>query len=252
MLYIHLEIKRAEVKRKETKPLYLQMKEYLLNQIKKMKPGHNRLEPENLLSKKLEMSRETVRKAMSLLIREGVITRWHGKGNFGHPAVSNLIMRVDMNSDFRRILRNAGYTVRTERSEPFLKKPSPQMLNRIPEAESKEILGYELRFLAGSKLAIHVNVELFNKYVKSKPESGVYPEIITDSLKKYCDVDSAYSTAWQRAGISQEISKKFEIPPETALLIWDEIYYDLNDYKIGYVEVHFNPEIMDLSMKLSF
>lgn len=240
------------MKRKDTKPLYLQMKEYLLDQIEKMNPGDNQLEPENLLSNKLGMSRETVRKAMSVLIREGVITRWHGKGNYGHPAVSNLVMRVDMNSDFRRILKNAGYTVKTERSESTLRLPSDQMLNRIPEAAEKEILSYELRFLADSKLAIHVSVELINKYVKCEPEKGVYSEIITDSLKKYCDVDSAYSTAWQRAGVSSEISSKFGIPPETPLLIWDEIYYDLNDYKIGYVEIHFNPEIMDLSMKLSF
>ena len=156
------------MKRKDTKPLYLQMKEYLLDQIEKMNPGDNQLEPENLLSNKLGMSRETVRKAMSVLIREGVITRWHGKGNYGHPAVSNLVMRVDMNSDFRRILKNAGYTVKTERSESTLRLPSDQMLNRIPEAAEKEILSYELRFLADSKLAIHVSVELINKYVKPR------------------------------------------------------------------------------------
>jgi len=240
------------MKRKDTKPLYLQMKEYLLDRIQQMDPGENQLEPENLLSKKLGMSRETVRKAMSILIQEGVITRWHGKGNFGHPAVSNLVMRVDVNSDFRRILRNAGYKVKTIRSETILKQPSKQMLNRLPEAESEDILGYELRFFADRRLAIHVNVELRNKYVNYKPESGIYSEIIIDSLKKYCNVDSAYSTAWQRAGISPKISSKFGINSNTPMLIWDEIYYDLNDYKIGYVEIHFNPEIMDLSMKLSF
>jgi len=240
------------MKRKYIKPLYIQMKEYLLGQIQEMKPGKNQLEPENLLSKKLGMSRETVRKAMSILIQEGVITRWHGKGNFGHPAVSNLVMRVDENSDFRRILRNAGYKVKTIRSKTTLKQPSKQMLNRLPEAETENILAYELQFFADSRLAIHVNVELRNKYVKSEPESGIYSEIITDALKKYCDVDSAYSTAWQRAGISPKISSEFGIDSNTPLLIWDEIYYDLNDYKIGYVEIHFNPEIMDLSMKLSF
>ncbi|MDA3939171.1 MAG: GntR family transcriptional regulator [Spirochaetia bacterium] len=240
------------MKRKDIKPLYLQMKEYLLNQIQKMDPGINQLEPENLLSKKLGMSRETVRKAMSVLIQEGVITRWHGKGNFGHPSVSNLIMRVDVNSDFRRLLRNAGYTVKTERSESELKSPSKELLNRIPEALHEEILFYELLFFADTRLAIHVNVELFNKYVTCKPESGIYTEVITDELKKYCDVDSAYSTAWQRAGISPDISSKFGIHKDTPLLIWDEIYHDLNDYKFGYVEIHFNPEIMDISMKLNF
>ena len=240
------------MQRKDTKPLYLQMKEYLLGQIQQMNPGENQLEPENRLSKKLGMSRETVRKAMSLLIQEGVITRWHGKGNFGHPAVSNLVMRVDENSDFRRLLRNAGYIVKTERSESILQSPSKELLRRIPEAADEEILSYELQFFADEKLAIHVNVELFNKFVKCKPESGVYTELITDELKKYCDVASAYSTAWQRAGISPEISSRFGINKETPILIWDEIYHDLNDYKIGYVEIYFNPEIMDLSMKLSF
>jgi len=240
------------MQRKNTKPLYLQMKEYLLGQIQQMDPGNNQLEPENNLSKKLSMSRETVRKAMSILIQEGVITRWHGKGNFGHPAVSNLVMRVDINSDFRRILRNAGYKVKTVRSESSRKEASAQMLHRIPEAASEDILSYELQFFADDRVAILVRVELLNKYIRSKPEKGIYSEIITDSLKKYCNVDSAYSTAWQRAGIAPEISEKFGIEINTPLLIWDEIYYDLSDYKIGYVEIFFNPEIMDLSMKLSF
>ncbi len=239
------------MKRKDTKPLYMQMKEYLLGQIQKMIPGKNQLDPEKLLSKKFGMSRETVRKAMSILIQEGVITRWHGKGNFGHPAITNLVMRVDENSDFRRILRNAGYKVKTTRSQSRLKKPSKQMLNRFPEAKTEDVLAYELQFFADSRLAIHVSVELRNKYVKYKPESGIYSEIIIDALKKYFDVDSAYSTAWQRAGLSPEISSQFDIDPNTPLLIWDEVYYDIHDYKIGYVEIHFNPEIMDLSMKLS-
>jgi GntR family transcriptional regulator len=240
------------MKRKDTKPLYLQMKEYLIEKINKMDSGSNQLEPENLLSRNLGMSRETVRKAMSILIQEGVITRWHGKGNFGHPAVSNLTMRIDINSDFRRLLRNVGYRVKTVRSEPQLSKPGPQMLKRLPELEDEQVLNYQLQFFADDKLAIHVNAELLNKYVKFRPESGIYTDLITDELKKYCDVDSAYSTVWQRAGISQKISSKFGIDPKTPLLIWDEIYYDLFDTKIGYVEILFNPEIMDLSMKLNF
>ena len=228
------------------------MQEYLLKQIQKMNPGDNQLEPENLLSSKLSMSRETVRKAMSNLIREGVITKWHGKGNFGHPAVSNLVMRMDMNSDFRRLLRNAGHNVKTVRSEPILSTPSVHMLHRVPESKGEEILTYKLNFYADEKLAILANVELFNRFVKSKPESGEYTEILFDSLKQYCNIDSSYSTAWQKAGICPEISRKFQIPDNTPLLMWDELYYDLNDYKIGYVEIYFNPEIMDLSMKLTF
>ncbi len=217
-----------------------------------MQPGDNQLEPENLLSSKLATSRETVRKAMSVLIREGVITRWHGKGNFGHPAVTNLPMRIDVNSDFRRLLRNAGYKVKTLRSEPVITTPSAEMLHRMPESDNEKILAYKLEFYADNDPAIHVRVELLYKHVISLPEKGEYTEVLTESLSKICGVNSIYSTAWQRAGLSPEIASRFALPENTPLLIWDEVYYDLYDFKIGYVEIHFNPKIMDISMKLSY
>jgi len=240
------------MKRQPEPPRYVKVKEYLLEKIKKMTPGDTKLEPENLLTAKLGISRETIRKAMGLLIQEGIITRWHGKGNFGHPSVCTLSMRIDINSDFRRLLRNAGYRVKTIRSKPVPSKPSPQMLKRIPEAAGEKTIAYNLVFHADDRPAILVNVELLEKHVARYPESGEYKENIIDALKEYCNVDYAYPTAWQRAGIIPDTAVLFKIPEDTPLLIWDEVYHDLLDFKIGYSEIIFNPEIMDISMKLSF
>jgi len=233
-------------------PLYLRAKEYLLDQIRLMKPGENQLEPENLLTAKLGMSRETVRKAMSTLIQEGSITRKHGKGNFGHPAVTNLPMRIDINSDFRRILTSHGYSVRSIRSEARIALPSAGMLRRIPEASGSSVVAFELNIYADGRQAVYGEVELLKNIVVSIPPSGEYEENIDVFLKEHCTTESNHTTAWLMAENNSERARGFGLDESTALVCWEEIYYNLYDQKMGYVKVHFNPDLMDLSLLLKF
>ena len=64
--------------------------DYLRGQIAQMSAGHNRLEPEEELTRRLGVSRATVREATQALVQEGYVTRRHGKGNFAHPSVASL------------------------------------------------------------------------------------------------------------------------------------------------------------------
>jgi GntR family transcriptional regulator len=233
-------------------PLYLQAKEYLLDQISRMKPGENQLEPENLLTAKLGMSRETIRKAMSTLIQEGIITRKHGKGNFGHPAVTNLPMRIDVNSDFRRMLNSLGHSVRSTRSKAVIMPASPGMLRRMPEAAGSMVVCFDLDFYADGMLAIHGRVELLRDIVLTMPEPGDYEDNMNDFFREHCTTESNHTTAWllaENAGLSGNI---FGLSRSTALLCWEEIYYSVYDQKMGYIKIHFNPAVMDLSLLLKF
>jgi GntR family transcriptional regulator len=236
----------------EKKPLYIIAKEYMLKKIKQMIPGNNQLEPEHQLTAKLNMSRETIRKAMSTLIQDGIVTRWHGKGNFGHPEVTNLPMRMDINSDFRRLLKNAGYKVDTWRTESSITAPTADLLKRIPEAMDKEVVEFGQSFFANGQLAIQCRVELLREYVTEIPEEGYYTENINDFLMQHCNRETSYTIAWLNAGLNSEISEKFGLPPMTPLLVWEEIYYDIFDFKLGYVKIYFHPETMDLSLLLNF
>ncbi len=239
-------------KSRDDAPLYLQAKEYLLKRIRAMKPGDNRLEPENLLSEKLGMSRETVRKAMGSLMEEGSITRKHGKGNFGHPAVTNLTMRFDLNSDFKRLLGSRGYAVRSFRSAPRPAAPSPGMLARMEEARGARVLAFELDFTADGEHAIRGRVELLEAFVVSAPEPGEYFENMGGMIKDHCANESNHTTAWLMAENDAESAALFGLPANAPLLCWEEIYYNLYDEKMGYVKIWFNPKIMDLSILLSF
>ena len=236
----------------DSQPLYLQAKEYLLGQIRTLKAGFNQLEPENTLTDKLGMSRETVRKAMSSLIQDGIITRWHGKGNFGHPSVTNMPMRIDLNSDFRRILSEAGYHVRMHRSSALLKSPSSQMLHRMPEAKDQDVISYRLDYFADEQLAVVCEVELLSSIVRKIPESGDFSDSMNDFLIEHCDFDSNHTTAWLLADQNEEVCIRFSLPALTPLQCWEEIYYNLYDQKMGYVKVFFNPSRMDLSLLLRF
>lgn len=237
---------------KNETPLYLQAKDYLLGIIHRMEGGANQLEGENLLAVKLGMSRETIRKAMTTLIQEGVITRKHGKGNYGHPSLTNLNMRIDLNSDFRRILTSRGYSVRSFRSGGVVAKPSVEMIKRMPEAEGSSVVAFDLDLLADGRPAIHGSVQLLRDIVTTIPQAGEYEENINMFLKDHCRTGSNHTTAWLLAENNAGMAGHFSLDPGTALLCWEEIYYDLADRKMGYVKIYFNPEIMDLSLLLKF
>lgn len=234
-------------------PLYLQAKEYLRKEIESMQPGENILESEPLLAKKLQMSRETVRKAISELSKEGLISRWHGKGNFGHPAVSKLSMRYDLNSNFRLLLEQAGHTVISTRSAwEEITTPPPALQKRITHPSEERFIRFRQLFSADGKLAILSIVHINKKYLVQFPEEGVYEENINSFLQTHCTMKSEYVISWPKAEIQEEIATMFGVPSNTPLLSWEEAYYNIFDECMGLIEVYFNPDIMDLSMLLHF
>ncbi len=234
------------------KALYLQVKDYLLEKIKIMEPRNNQLEPENLLASKLKVSRQTIRQAMSDLIREGVISRWHGKGNYGHPNVMNLSMRIDQKSDFKLFLEERGYTVKMILTDSERTDSSWAMQKRIPEAGGKKIVSFEKYYYADNELAVHCKYEFFEEYLKNPIIGEIVEGDFNYFLKKYCTIDSTYTLAWMRAGQNNEIAQKFVIDQGTSFLIWDEVFFNHLDQKIFFVEVYFNPKIMDLSFNCTF
>lgn len=235
------------MERNKEKALYLQVKDYLLKKIKTMEPMENQLEPENLLAAKLKVSRQTIRQAMSDLIREGVISRWHGKGNYGHPNVMNLKMRIDQKSDFKKFLELSGYSVKMVLTDSEQTQASWGMLKRIPEARDKDIITFEKYYYADNNIAVHCRYEIFEEYLKTPVKSGITRGTFADFLKEYSNVDSTYTLAWLRAGQNTEIARKFVIDQGSSMVIWDEVFFDHRDQKIFFVEVYFNPQIMDLS-----
>ena len=66
-----------------TKPIYVQIQEYLAEQILSGRlPPESRISSERDLSDELEVSRMTIRKAITELVNEGLLDRRHGSGTY--------------------------------------------------------------------------------------------------------------------------------------------------------------------------
>jgi GntR family transcriptional regulator len=237
---------------KTAAPLHVRTKKYLEKTIRTLAPGNNKLESEPTLTKKLGISRGTVRKALAELYREGLISQWHGKGNYGHPTVAALPMRFDVNSNFRLLLEQSGHTVKTTRSKWVDTMGNEEMEQRIPNALNTAYIMFDQEFLADNHLAIHTTVWIDKAYLVSYPKAGIYQRNIGDFFKKHCTMKSQYVISWQKATCSKEVTSLFGLPEDTPLLEWQEAYYNILDQCMGFIKVYFNPTIMDLSMLLHF
>ncbi len=229
-------------------PLYVRIRNELLKKIKKMSPGNNRLETEKVLAETFGTTRATVREAMNSLISDGLITRWQGKGNFGHPSAANLAMRFDITSDFRHLLRDLKSRVTVRQKNIRISEPSPEMLRRMPEAGDERVVVFDWMYESGKSPVIHCRVEVLRRLMGELPEPAKGAPKLADYLKQYCGVDITGTTTWLRAGLSREAADLFGIGADVPMLVWDEIFYDLYDRKICFNTIHFHPEKIDLSM----
>lgn len=229
-------------------PLYQKIKEELRAIISSMDPEKNRLETETELARKFKTTRVTIREGMNALINEGLITRWQGKGNFGHPSAANLPMRFDITSDFRKLVGELGKktTLRHENIERAL--PSKRMVTRIPEASVSEVIGFDWIYCSGGKPVINCRVEVLDRFFKGEPKKAKGTPKLAEYLETYCDLKITNTTTWLKADTAPPIAELFGLPPETPLLSWEEIFYDLFDRKICFNTIHFHPEKIDPAM----
>ena len=115
-------------------PLYLQLKEWMLERIRNKSFGPDAALPsERLLMSELKISRATVRQAVDALEREGWVERQHGRGTFvNHQKVEQPTGRL---SGFSENMRLAGFTPSSKLVSARLEDPGEgvaNLLNLLP------------------------------------------------------------------------------------------------------------------------
>ncbi|MGO8695729.1 MAG: GntR family transcriptional regulator [Rectinemataceae bacterium] len=119
-------------------PIYIQIKQIILDDIRsgKLKPDEQ-IPSEANLAQLYGVSRLTARSAVSLLVNEGRLVRFHGLGTFvKRPRIESSSSSV---TDFIRDMRGKGYSVRTELLVGKMSIPPSfiqDTLNLPPEGEA--------------------------------------------------------------------------------------------------------------------
>lgn len=108
-------------------PLYLQLKRWIEDAIGAgaLNPG-DALPSERDLALKCDVSRVTVRKAVSHLVQEGVLVQRHGSGTFVAPATQRVEQSLSQLTSFTEDMARRGMAVRAEWLDRSLYVPSPE------------------------------------------------------------------------------------------------------------------------------
>lgn len=236
--------------KKEEKPLYQRVRSALMEEIRTMRPGNNRLEPEEHLAQRYGTSRATVREALADLIQQGYITPWQGRGNFGHPHALNLNMRFDITYDFYHMLQGRYKNIDIEQSGISLSVPNEDLLEHMPQFKHTQVFSFEWVYTADGEQVILCRVQVIKAAMRLMLSKRKDEMRLTDYLRRFYDGDITYATAWFKAGTDRDAARTFEVGEETPMQMWEEIFYDLYDRQICFNQVFFHPKKTNLSMLL--
>lgn len=121
-------------------PLYFQLKELILNEIKQENYKDGDMIPtENEISEKFQISRTTVRQAITELVQEGWLYRVKSKGTFTtHPKIpQDFLKKLE---SFRDQIERLGMKPSTQLIELRREKADKETANALDIAEGEEVI----------------------------------------------------------------------------------------------------------------
>ncbi len=232
-------------------PLYYQIAQILRSQIRSQEYKPNDILPtENEMIRSFMVSRITVRQALQILMREGLIYRIAGKGTF----VSEGELPRQREWSVRSIdeIIATGYatklkflTWKTIRAGAGIAKAF-----RIPA-------GSKLRQFHGLRLVddepffhatIHVPLELAEKI----PEERLHEKPVIALLEEYCGFRIREVDQWIAASLAgSEIARHLELKPGDPVLLVERHFIDTTGRVVEVVNDHYRSDRRRLLLKLS-
>ena len=213
-------------------PLYYQLKEYLLQEIKKNYQAGDLLPSEGEIEKKYGVSRITVRKAIEELSHEGIVVKKQGRGTF--------VMEQKILYDANII---GSLTQRLEAQKHQLKTKSIEYITITEAHHVKEMLDCDtllcikrFRILDGVPFALMLN------YIDARKVPKLQEKFNMESL--YTLYKEQYNISFYHAeetveakSATKEQAKKLQIAENTPLLCLQRLSYDKQSRPMEYSDI---------------
>ena len=226
-------------------PLYLQLARKLGQAIHENRWNAGEALPsERVLSEALGVSRITARKAIALLVEQGLIRRTQGAGSFITPRYDDPLSRL---SSFSEMLRRRGFT------------PSSKWISReIQPASRDEVI--QLGLSPAAAVTRLKRLRLANGIVMAVENSTLPasvipdPQAIGDSLYSYLEQRGlAIVRALQHfraVNASEEIAQQMGIATHDALLLITRIGYTADQRAIELTDTYCRNDYYDFVAEL--
>nr|WGD82997.1 GntR family transcriptional regulator [Bacillus subtilis]WGE02374.1 GntR family transcriptional regulator [Bacillus subtilis] len=217
----------------DNRHLYLKVIERIKEDIKNgIYTEKEKLPSEFELSKKLGVSRATLREALRILEEEHVIIRRHGVGTFVHSKPLFLSGIEQLNS-VTKMIEQANMTLKTIFLSSQVLMPSEDDTKRFHLAEGEELFYLErVRTADGQPIVYCIDKIPMNILPNSFSHQQ---ESMFDLLEKNSGSVISYAvTDIEPIGYHDTISPVLECDPETALLLLKQTHYDQHDKPVLY------------------
>jgi GntR family transcriptional regulator len=236
--------------RRSLLPLYYQLAHHLRQEIYAggLQPGHG-IPSERELMRTHNLSRNTVRQALDMLAKEGLVVRDHGHGTFVSKLVHKFEYMLETFYENWDLLERAGFTPSVDfvSSEAVVPPEPARMALRLEKNDLTTC--HTMIFYADNRPAMFTMDYL----------PGVFPEkydLTTsgEGFIPFLDRISGIQVEYVLVDISAEeavgiIAETFKCPPGTPVMLYREVFLDSTQSKpIAYSMNYFNRDVMNFRL----
>lgn len=214
-------------------PLYYQLKEILMQEIRKMQPDEMIL-PESGLIEKYGISRTTVRQAISELITEGYLYTIRGKGTFVADRKVDLVYMNKIES-FAEQVRNSGYMPSTRVLEQKVLPAPDKVAKHLNLASGKKVL-----YLKRLRFADDVPIALAESYLplplcRRLTDMDLEPVSLYEVLAEDSKTEVRHVRRIIKAGMATAEEKKLlQLENEDVVLRFVNIGFNMDEIPVEY------------------
>jgi GntR family transcriptional regulator len=222
-------------------PLYAQIEKYLRELIVKEDyvKGGKYLPKEVAMSKKLGVSRNTIRQAINQLVNEGLIERKKGVGT--RVLTRKISTRLDNWISFTNEMKNQGIEVVNYLINMALVEGSLEVCNALGIAEGKKV--WKLEKVRGSKEAKFLySVSYFHPRVGIKGNENFITPLYELLEKEHDIIVSTSKEKLSAIKADSKIAAMLDVSKDIAILRRERMVLDVGDRPIEYNMVYYHTD----------
>lgn len=228
-------IQDAMIDKSSVIPIYYQLFKLIEDQIRRgeLKPGES-LPTEHEISSRFEISRMTVRRAISELVLAGMVYAQQGKGTFvATPKLDNIVFELN---DFNQEIKQRGLNYKTTLLEAKIIRVDEELRAKFQVSEEHKRLLYFRTVLSAEDERLSYEVK-YTIYSKSKPilESELKDPSLPGLIATHTEyVPMSAKKVLQVATCTEEEALILGIAPSSPVFLIEQTIYDPDFKPVGW------------------
>ncbi|QGG54883.1 GntR family transcriptional regulator [Paenibacillus sp. B01] len=217
----------------EKKPRYILVKEEIERRIQsgELEPG-DKLPSEPALAKQFDVSRPTLREALKMLQREGVLLSRNGVGTYVNERPFSIENSLNKLRSLGEMIQSVGYKVSEADVSVYAREAEPEWMEKLRTDEPVVVLE-RIRTADGQKVAFYYNI--FPREIAGGHFDEGFSGAIFDFLDRKLGIRIAYAlTEISAVGTASERDRKAAEVLGGELILLKQLHVDENDRPVFY------------------